>query len=413
MKRRVVITGMGAVSPLAYNVNDLWEGLLAGKSGGGPITRFDTTDYSTKIAAEIKDYDPTDFFERKEARRLDLSQQFALIASKEAIDDSGFVENGFDPDLAGTIIGSGVCGIDSLTKQHQVLMEKGVNRVSPFLVPLIISDMAAGLVSIKYDLRGPNYSTVSACASGAHGMGDALRIIQRGEADIMVTGGTEAAIVPLAIAGFCAAKAMTTRNDEPEKASRPFDKERDGFLMGEGAAIAVFEELEHARKRGAKIYAEVAGFGMSGDAYHITAPEPDGRGAAYAMKMALDDAGLEPDKVDYINAHGTATGRGDVAETIAAKKIFGDHAHNLVINSTKSSIGHLLGAAGSIELLVTALSIRDSKIHPTINYTVPDPECDLDYSPNKVTNKEIKAAVSNSFGFGGHNASILLKRLEE
>jgi len=412
LKRRIVITGMGVLSPLGLNVQDSWDALVAGRSGGCLISRFDTSNYITKIAAELKGFDGGNYLDRKEIRRYDLSQQYALVAAKEAIEDSGFLNDGFDQDMAGTIIGSGVCGIDSLSKQHAILLQKGPQRVSPFLVPMIISDMAAGLVSIKYGLRGPNYSTVSACASGAHAMGDALRIIQRGDADIIVTGGTEAAIVPLAVAGFCAAKAMTTRNDQPQSASRPFDKERDGFLMGEGAAIAVFEELGHALKRGAKIYAEVAGFGMSGDAYHMTAPDPDGRGAAYAMRMALKDAGMDPSEVDYINAHGTSTGLGDIAETVAVKNVFGDHAYKMVLNSTKSSIGHLLGASGSIELLVCALSIRDGKVHPTINYSVPDPECDLDYSPNKVTEREINVALSNSFGFGGHNASLILRKYQ-
>jgi 3-oxoacyl-[acyl-carrier-protein] synthase II len=413
MKRRVVITGVGAVSPLGLTAHELWNSLLAGKSGGCLITRFDTEEYPTKIAAEVTGFKSENYFDRKEARRLDISQQYALVAAKEAVNDSGFITNGFDPERAGAIIGSGIGGIETFAQQYQILMNRGPSRISPFFIPMMISDMAAGLVSMKYNLLGANYATVSACSSSGHALGSAFRVIQNDEADIMVTGGAEASIIPIAIAGFCSARAMTTRNDEPEKASRPFDKQRDGFLMGEGAGMLIIEELEHARKRGTKIYAEIVGYGTSADAYHITAPEPGGRGAKLAMKAALKDAGILPTDVDYINAHGTATELGDISETLATKAIFGEHAYKLTINASKSSIGHLLGAAGGIEAVITAFSIKESKIHPTINYEYPDPACDLDYSPGRITEKEINYALSNSFGFGGHNVTLIFKKYKE
>ncbi len=413
MKRRVVITGLGAITPLGLNVQQLWQGLLEGRSGGCKISRFDTTDYSTKIAAEVKGFDGRNYFERKELRHLDVSQQYALAASQEAVKDSGFNSDGFDSERAGAIIGSGIGGIETFAHQYEILLNRGPSRISPYFIPMMISDMAAGLISMKYNLHGANYATVSACASSAHALGNAFRLIQNGEADIMMTGGTEAAIIPIAVAGFCSAKALTTNNEEPEKASKPFDKNRDGFLIGEGAGILIIEELQYAKKRGAKIYAEIVGYGMSADAYHITAPDPTGRGAVLSMRAALDDAGISPKEVDYINAHGTATPLGDISETSAIKKVFGDYAYKLTINSTKSVIGHLLGASGAVESLVVALSIRDDKIHPTINYQTPDPKCDLDYSPNKVTEKEINIALTNAFGFGGHNATIVLEKYRE
>jgi 3-oxoacyl-[acyl-carrier-protein] synthase II len=346
-------------------------------------------------------------------RRLDISQQYALVSVREALDDSRFQSDGFDPDRVGVIIGSGIGGIETFARQYDLLRERGPSRISPFFIPMMISDMAAGLVSIKYNLHGANYATVSACASGAHALGNAFRVIQCGEADIMVTGGAEAAIIPIAIAGFCSSKAMSTRNDEPERASRPFDLERDGFVMGEGAAILVLEELESARRRKADIYCEVIGYGMSADAYHVTAPEPGGRGASLAMKAAFKDAGIDPADIDYINAHGTATQLGDISETTAIKNVMGDHAYRVTANASKSMIGHLLGASGAVEAVITALSIKQGKIHPTINIDYPDPECDLDFSAGRITEKDINIAISNSFGFGGHNVTIVFKKYRE
>lgn len=394
-------------------VDELWRNLLAGKPGGCRISRFDTGEYRTKIAAEVKGFDGERYFDRKELRRLDISQQYALVAVREALDDSRFQSDGFDPDRAGVIIGSGIGGIETFARQYDLLRERGPGKISPFFIPMMISDMAAGLVSIKYNLHGANYATVSACASSAHALGNAFRIIQCGEADIMVTGGAEAAIIPIAIAGFCSSKAMSTRNDEPERASRPFDRERDGFVMGEGAAILVLEELESARRRNADIYCEVIGYGMSADAYHVTAPEPGGRGAALSMKAAFKDAGIDPADIDYVNAHGTATPLGDISETTAIKNVMGDHAYRVTANASKSMIGHLLGASGAVEAVITALAIKHGKIHPTINIDYPDPECDLDFSAGRITEKEINIAISNSFGFGGHNVTIVFKKYRE
>ncbi|PJA29027.1 MAG: beta-ketoacyl-[acyl-carrier-protein] synthase II [candidate division Zixibacteria bacterium CG_4_9_14_3_um_filter_46_8] len=410
MRRRVVVTGLGAISPLGFTAPELWEGLLEGRSGTGPVTRFDTKDLPTKIAAEIKNYDPLQYFDRKELRHLDLYQQYALIAAKEALEDSRILSDGYDSERTGVIIGSSIGGVTTLIGQYEVLRERGPGRVSPYLMPMMVTNMAAGFVAIKYKFMGPNFATVSACAGGAHAIGEAFRSIQLDEADVFVAGGSEATTFRYAFAGFCIVKAMSTRNDEPGKASRPFDKNRDGFVLGEGSGLMILEELERARSRGAKIYAEVVGYGKSADAYHMLAPEPEGKGAALAMKMALKDAGIKPEQVDYINAHGTATPLGDISETIGIKSVFGEHAYKLTINSSKSAIGHLLGGAGGIESVITALSIRDNKIHPTINYQTPDPECDLDCSPNHVTERRINYALSNSLGFGGHNAVLVFKK---
>jgi 3-oxoacyl-[acyl-carrier-protein] synthase II len=408
MSRRVVVTGMGVVSPLGHTVDELWQSLLDGKSGVGLITRFDTTDYPTRIAAEVTDFDPGDAVDKKEVRRMDLAELYAMYATDRAVHDGGLDLDGMDMDRCGVVIGSGIGGITTFEKQHSMLEKSGPGRVSPFFIPMMIIDMCAGLVSIKYGFRGPNYATVSACASSAHAISDSFHIIQRGEADMMITGGSEATITPTALAGFCQAKALSTRNDEPHRASRPFDAGRDGFVMGEGSAILLLEEMEHARGRGARIYAELVGAGMSGDAYHMTAPHPDGYGARRAMEMALNDAGIAPDQIDYINTHGTATGLGDIAETRAIKHVFGERAFRIPCNSTKSATGHLLGAAGALEMIVTVKSMLDGVVHPTINLEDPDPECDLDYVADGKREWKTKYAMSNSFGFGGHNVTLVL-----
>lgn len=405
--QRVVVTGLGAVTPLGNTVEEFWEGLLAGRSGVGPITRFDVSDYPTRIAGEVKDFDATKYVDRKEARRWDMVQCFAMAASQMAIDDSGLYLSAVDQDRCGVIIGSGIGGIQTFEVQHSNLTKGGPTKVSPFFIPMMIVDMAPGLVSMRFGFRGPNYATVSACASSAHAIADAFRSVQRGEADLMITGGAEATISPISVAGFCQAKAMSTRNDEPEKASRPFDVGRDGFVMGEGSGILVIESLEHAQKRGAKIYGEILGAGMTGDAYHITAPHPEGAGAKNAMRMALASAGLKPEQVSYINTHGTATGLGDIAETKAIKAILGDHAYKVPCNSTKSMVGHMLGAAGAIEFITTMKTIETGIVHPTINLDEPDPECDLDYVPHTKRAVAVEYALSNSFGFGGHNVTLV------
>ncbi|MEZ5357647.1 MAG: beta-ketoacyl-ACP synthase II [Candidatus Zixiibacteriota bacterium] len=408
MKTRVVITGMGAVTPLGNTLEETWKNLLAGKSGVSPIESFDTEGLATTIGAQIKNFEPEKYIDPKTLRRMDPNEQLAIVASQMAFDDAGLKTADLDLDRCGVIIGSGIGGIKTWEEQHQALLEKGPRRVSPFFIPMMIIDMCAGLVAMRFEFRGPNYATVSACASAAHAITDAFRIIQRGDADVMITGGSEAAMTRLSMAGFCSSKAMTTQNDQPEKASRPFDKNRDGFVMGEGAGILILESLESAKARGARIYAEVVGAGMTCDAYHITAPIPDGAGAAKAMKLALKDAAIEPEAVDYINTHGTATGHGDIAEVKALKTVFGDRAYKLAVNSTKSMLGHLLGAAGGVETAVTALSIHDKVVHPTINLDDPDDECDLDFVPEGKRELDIRHAISNSFGFGGHNVSIIL-----
>jgi 3-oxoacyl-[acyl-carrier-protein] synthase II len=407
---RVVVTGMGVVSPLGNSVDQFWEALLSGKSGVGTVTRFDVSDYPTKIAGEVKNFDGSTWIDKKELRRMDLAEQYAMVASDQALKDSGLDLQSIDLDRCGVVIGSGIGGITTFEQQHGVLLRSGPGRVSPFFIPMMIIDMCAGLVSIRYGFRGPNYATVSACASSAHAIADAFRIIQRGEADIMVSGGAEATITPSSLAGFCQAKALSTRNDEPERASRPFDKERDGFVMGEGAGILILEAYDHAMSRGARIYGEMLGCGMTADAYHMTAPHPEGYGARRAMEFALKDAGMSPRQIDYINTHGTATILGDIAETKAIKDVLGEHAYRIPCNSTKSMIGHLLGSSGAIELAVTLKSIVHGIVHPTINLDFPDPACDLDYVPSQKRAWQVNYAMSNSFGFGGHNVSLIVGR---
>jgi 3-oxoacyl-[acyl-carrier-protein] synthase II len=411
-KRRVVITGIGVISPIGIGKENFFQSLKEGKCGVDYITRFDTTDFDTKIAAEIKDFDPTEYIDKKECRRMDRFTQYAVAASKMAVSDAALDINAIDNDMFGVCIGSGIGGMETLEAQHDILREKGPGRVSPFMVPMMISNIASGNISIALNAKGPNSTVVTACASATNAIGEAFVTIQRGAADIMVTGGTEASITPLAFAGFCSMKALSIRNDDPKTASRPFDKDRDGFVMGEGAGMLIVEELEHAQKRGARIYGEVVGYGASGDAYHITAPSPDAQGAYRAMLMAVKDAGIEATEIDYINAHGTSTGLNDKLETLAIKKLLGDDAKKVAISSTKSMTGHLLGAAGAIEAIACLMAINEGIIPPTINYTTPDEECDLDYVPNKARNREVKFAMSNSLGFGGHNATIMLKKFE-
>jgi len=412
--RRVVITGMGAVTPIGLTVDEYWTSLLAGKSGAGPITSFDTSQYDTKFACELKGFDPLSFMDRKLAQRCDPFTQYALASSEMALKDSGIDFEKEDRSRVGVIVGSGIGGMWTYHKQHETLWEnKGPHRISPFFIPMMISDIAPGRISMKYGLKGPNYATTSACASSSHSIGDSFMLIQRGDADFMVSGGAEAAICPMGIGGFNAMKALSTRNDAPEKASRPFDKGRDGFVMGEGAGILVLEELGRAVRRGAKIYAEVCGIGFTADAHHITEPAPGGEGAVRSMRMALADAGMKSEEIAYVNTHGTSTPVGDKNESAAIKTVFGEHARSMAVNSTKSMIGHLLGAAGAVESVATVLSVYHNKVHPTINYETPDPDCDLNYVPNKSKDWEVPAALSNTFGFGGHNASILFKKYRQ
>ena len=413
MKKRVVVTGMGAVTPVGNSVEEFWESLKSGKSGIDRVTKFDPSDFTTQIVGEVKNFDHSNYIDKKEARRMDTAEHYSIVSSQQAYDDAKLSSDSFDPYRTGVVIGSGIGGIETLEKQLSILFEKGPSRVSPFFIPMMIIDMSAGLVSMRFGCKGPNYATVSACATSVHAIGDAFKIIQRGDADIMIAGGTEASITPSSLAGFCSARAISTRNDEPHRASRPFDKERDGFVMSEGSGILILESLEHARNRGVKIYAEIVGLGMSGDAYHITAPSPEGEGAARSMMLALKDGDLSPDSVDYINSHGTATELGDIAETMAIKKVFGERAYQIPVNATKSMIGHLLGAAGAVELIAAIKSMEESVLHPTINYEFPDPRCDLDYVPNKLKEKEINVFLSNSFGFGGHNITIAVKKFIE
>jgi len=410
LTKRVVVTGLGAITPIGSGKEAFWEGLSTGRNGADKITHFDPSAFSTKIAAEVKDFDPALYLDKKEARRLVRFIQFAIGASQMAIKDSGLtITSEFAPEI-GVIIGSGIGGIGMLEEQAKILFDKGPDRLSPFTVPYMICDMAAGYVSINLGAKGPNLCVVTACASGTHSIGEAFKIIQRGAATAMIAGGSEAAITPLGMASFCAARALSTRNDDPKRASRPFDKEREGFLMGEGSGIVVLEELEHAKARGAHIYAEVAGYGMSGDANHITAPAPGGEGAIRAMKSALKDASITPDKIDYVNAHGTSTELNDKYETMALNTTFGEHASKLAVSSNKSMIGHLLGASGAVEFVATVLSMVNSVAPPTINYETPDPECNLDYVPNQSRTMAINYAMSNSFGFGGHNAILIAKK---
>lgn len=411
-KRRVVITGMGVICPLGEDLETYWQNIQAGKSGIKRIERFDPEPYDAKIGGECRGFDAGNYVDRKEIKRLDRFAQFAMAAAVLAGKHAGLVTPLADGDRAGVIIGSGIGGLTELEEQHVRLREKGASKVSAFTIPKLMVNAGAGNISIYFGTRGLNTAVATACASATNAMGDALRCIQRNESDLMFSGGSEAALTPLGLSSFCAMKALSTRNNEPELASRPFDKDRDGFIMGEGAGILIFEELETAKARGAKIFAEVIGFGASGDSYHIAAPEPEGRGAALAMQRALADAGIQPEEVDYINAHGTSTSLGDIGETKAIKKVFGPHAYKLAVSSTKSQIGHLLGASGGVELATTILGIRDQMLPPTINLENPDPECDLDYVAKKSRPGKINIAMSNSFGFGGHNASIIVKRYE-
>ncbi|MFZ5753625.1 MAG: beta-ketoacyl-ACP synthase II [Bacillota bacterium] len=412
MTRRVVITGLAAISPLGTGVEKFWQGLLEGKSGIDLVTRFDVTEFPTKIAGEVKDFDPGLYMDKKEAKRMDRFTQFAVAGAKVALEDAKMDMEGLDKEKVGVILGSGIGGMETLEEQARILREKGPGRVSPFFVPMMIGNMAAGQVAIALGVTGPNITVVTACASATNAIGDAFKLIQRGGAEVVITGGTEASITPLAFAGFCSMKAMSTHNDEPQKASRPFDANRDGFVMGEGSGILILESFEHAQKRGARIYAEVLGYGTTADAHHITAPAPGGAGAAKAMAEAIRDAGLKPENIDYINAHGTSTDLNDKYETMAIKQVFGEHAYKLAISSTKSMTGHLLGAAGGIEMVATALAVYNDIVPPTINYETPDPECDLDYVPNQARKMTVDYALSNSLGFGGHNATVVIGKFK-
>jgi 3-oxoacyl-[acyl-carrier-protein] synthase II len=412
-ERRVVITGIGLVSPLGIGVEKNWEAATRGKGGIELITRFDTSKFSSKIAGQVKGFDPIAFIDRKEVRKMDLFIQYALAAAELAVQDSGIDRGALEGERCGVYVGSGIGGIGSIEDTHRTLLEKGPDRVSPFFLVSAIINEASGQISIKYRAKGPNSATATACTTSTHAVGDSFRIIARGDAEIMLAGGSEAPITPLGLAGFCAMRALSVRNDQPEKASRPFDADRDGFVIGEGAGVLILEELGEALKRGARIYAEVVGYGMSADAYHVTAPAMNGEGAMLVMDKALKDAGIDPKEVDYINAHGTSTPYNDKVETLAVKKVFGSHAYKLAISSTKSMTGHLLGAAGALEAGYSALCLKNQLMPPTINYEHPDPECDLDYVPNKARPAEIRYALSNSFGFGGTNGTLLLKKLEE
>jgi 3-oxoacyl-[acyl-carrier-protein] synthase II len=412
--RRVVVTGMGAVTPIGLTVKEFWKNALAGVSGAAPITYFDTTQYDTKFAAELKGFDPLNFMDRKLVQRVDPFTQYALAAADEAMKDAAIDMTKILGERIGIVFGSGIGGMQTFSRQHETLVEtKGPHRISPFFIPMMIADIAAGRISMKYGLKGPNYATTSACATASHAIGDAFILIQRGDADIMLSGGSEAAICPMGIGGFNAMKALSTRNDAPKRASRPFEKDRDGFVMGEGGGVLVLEELGHAIKRGAKIYAEISGIGFTADAHHITDPAPGGEGAVRSMRAAIRDAGLSPEDVQYINAHGTSTQPNDRNETAAMKTVFGDHAKKLAINSTKSMIGHLLGAAGAVGSIMTVMTLVEDKIHPTINYETPDPNCDLYYVPNTSIEKTVDVALCNTFGFGGHNATLLFRKYRE
>jgi 3-oxoacyl-[acyl-carrier-protein] synthase II len=412
VKRRVVVTGAGLVTPLGTGLEKTWGALCAGKSGIGPITRFDTADFGVKIAAEVKDFQAEEFIDKKLAKHLDLFVQYAIAAAGMAMADSGFTITPDNATRVGVITGNGIGGLTTIEKYHQVCMERGPKRITPFFIPMVISNLSAGQISIIHGAKGPNLSVTTACAAGTHAVGEAFRLISRGSCDAAITGGSESTICPLAVGGFNAMKALSQRNDDPVGASRPFDRERDGFIIAEGAGMLVIEELEHARARGAKIYAEIVGYGLTGDGYHMAAPPEDGEGAARCMQMALDDAGLRPTDIDYINAHGTSTPLNDVCETRAIKTVFGDHAARVAISSTKSMTGHMLGGAGGIESVFTALAISRKIVPPTINLNNPDPECDLDYVPHVARKMEIRAALSNSFGFGGTNAVLAMKRFD-
>jgi 3-oxoacyl-[acyl-carrier-protein] synthase II len=410
-ERRVVVTGLGVVTPLGHQLDTFWHNLINGQCGIDRITHFDASAFDTQIAAQVKDFDLAPAFPSpKEVRRTDRYSQFGIYAGWAALKDSGVNLDQVNPDEVGCIIGSGIGGLDTTTAQHKILLERGPGRLSPFMIPMLISNMASGMFSMYHNLRGPNYATCSACATANHAIGEAWRTIKMGDAILMFAGGAEAAIVPIGIGGFCAMKAMSTRNDDPQRSSRPFDKDRDGFVMGEGAGVLALEELEHARKRGARIYCEIVGYGNTADAHHLTAPSPGGEGAARCMRMALRHGGLNPTDISYINAHGTSTPQGDVCETQAIKTVFGDHARRLAVSSTKGATGHMLGAAGAVEMAACILALKNGVVPPTINYTTPDPDCDLDYVPNTAREMPVNAVINNSFGFGGHNASIAAKK---
>ncbi len=409
--RRVVVTGLGVVTPLGHDLNSFWQNLITGQCGIDKITAFDASAYATQIAGEVKNFDPTAAFPSpKEIRRTDRYSQFGIYAAWSALKDSGLELEKENLDEIGVFLGSGIGGLATTSEQHKILLDRGPGRMSPFTIPMLIGNMASGLVSMYFNLRGPNFSTCSACATANHAIGEAWRTIKAGDAQVMFAGGSEAAVIPLGIGGFCAMRAMSTRNDDPKTASRPFDKDRDGFVMGEGAGVLVLEELEHAKKRGARIYCEITGYGNTADAHHLTAPSPGGEGAARSMKMALRTSGLNPTDITYINAHGTSTPQGDIAETQAIKSVFGDYAKKLVVSSTKGATGHMLGAAGAVETAACVLAIKNSIVPPTINLQNPDPECDLDYVPNTAREMSVNAIVNNSFGFGGHNSTIAAKK---
>ncbi len=409
-RRRVVITGLGALTPVGNTAEEFWTSLLQGVSGIGPITRFDATGYATRIAGEVKGFEPLKYIDKKDDRKFDPYLKYAIACAVMAVEDAGLNVDKVDGTRFGVLVGSGIGGLTTLLESYDALRAKGPDRVSPFFIPMLIINMASGLISMRFGAKGPNSSVVTACATGNHALGDAMRLIERGDADVMIAGGAEAIIIPLTIAGFCQMKAMSTKNDEPARASRPFDADRDGFVCGEGGGLLVLEALEHAQSRDARIYAELVGYGMTGDAHHMTAPDPQGDGAARAMAAALRDGAIEPSAVGYINAHGTSTPYNDKYETLAIKRVFADHAHKLAVSSTKSMTGHLLGAAGGIEAIATALAIYHGVLPPTINYETPDPECDLDYVPNQARKQDVEVALSNAFGFGGTNATIAFRK---
>lgn len=410
MKNRIVITGAGVISPIGSDLNTFWQAIISGKNGAGKITQFDASKFDSQIAAEVNDFDPLKYFNSKEARHLARFVQFAIVAARYAAQNAKINFENINKDRCGVLVGSGIGSLHTIEEEHSVFLNKGPSKLSPFLIPMLIVNEAAAHISIEFGLKGPNSCVTTACASGSHAIGDAFKIIQRGDADMMLTGGTEGCITPLGVGGFCALKALSKRNDDPQRASRPFERDRDGFVMAEGAGIVVLESLEHAQKRGAHIYAEIVGYGMSADAYHITAPDPEGIGAAAAMEAALKDAGLKPEDISYINAHGTSTKLNDKVETLAIKRVFKDYAKKVAVSSTKSMTGHLLGAAGAVEFIICALAVENDIVPPTTNYDHPDPECDLDYVPNHARKMKVNSALSNSLGFGGHNATLIIKK---
>jgi 3-oxoacyl-[acyl-carrier-protein] synthase II len=409
----VVVTGVGLVTPCGIGIDNVWNNILSGQSGVGPLTRFDTDKFDTKFAGEVKEFNPEDYIQPKEVKKMDLFIHYALAAAQIAVKDSGLDMNQEDSDRVGVVVGTGLGGLPTIERYHSVLLERGPGRITPFFIPMLIANEAPGHIAIQHGFKGPNLCIVTACATGAHSVGEACRIIQYGDADVMVAGGSEANLTPLTVGGFNAMKALSTRNDDPQRASRPFERDRDGFVVAEGSGVLILEELEHAQKRGARIYAEMAGYGYNGDAYHITAPCPDGDGFIRCIRMALKDAQLSPDDVDYINAHGTSTKLNDYIETLAIKEVFKEKAYKIPISSTKSMTGHLLGAAGAIEAIFSVLSIRDQVCPPTINYENPDPECDLDYVPNKERSHTVNVAMSNAFGFGGTNSTLVFRRFTD